>query len=347
MRLWKRSAFTLIELLVVIAIIAILIALLLPAVQQAREAARRSTCKNNLKQLGLALHNYHDNFGMFVYGATHANVNPRRRSGHVGLLPYMDQGPLYKQFAGNITRVPWDQNFAPNRIKLPALLCPSDTETLAGGTIGKTNYCFSRGDTTWDFNQWAGNGGRGLRGPFPSLGDNRDGSNGRCTRLRDIIDGPSNTILMAEHTQAQNGSKLVSDGVVHKGLGSRTSPITCLSTISNGAYSGSVGAWSGTRWTDGAPGFTGITTVLGPNKGGCMNSSWDGADGVFEPCSRHIGGVHCLMGDGAVRFVSNSIYVGNSAAAPSGGQGQGRTPSPYGIWGALGSIAGSDIVKNF
>ena len=100
----NRSGFTLIELLVVIAIIAVLIALLLPAVQQAREAARRSQCKNNLKQMGLALHNYHDVFNMFVYGkgGTRGNGNTarndgnyNRRSGMVSLLPYFDGAPQF------------------------------------------------------------------------------------------------------------------------------------------------------------------------------------------------------------------------------------------------------------
>ncbi len=90
----RKRAFTLIELLVVIAIIAILIALLLPAVQQAREAARRSTCKNNMKQLGLALHNYHDVFNTFPIGQQPGNTRPNWR---VGILPYMDQAPLYNQ----------------------------------------------------------------------------------------------------------------------------------------------------------------------------------------------------------------------------------------------------------
>ena len=102
-----RRAFTLIELLVVIAIIAILIALLLPAVQQAREAARRTQCKNNLHQLGLALHNYHDVFGAFVpksggtvrWGGGPCHLgNSERRSGFMGLMPYLDQAPLYNQF---------------------------------------------------------------------------------------------------------------------------------------------------------------------------------------------------------------------------------------------------------
>src|SRR5882724_3782063 len=89
---WRRG-FTLIELLVVIAIIAVLVALLLPAVQQAREAARRSQCKNNLKQYGLAMHNYHEAHGMFAIGGT--NWGGPGLSFHARLLPYMDQTPLY------------------------------------------------------------------------------------------------------------------------------------------------------------------------------------------------------------------------------------------------------------
>src|SRR5690349_412792 len=106
LRLSRRSGFTLIELLVVIAIIAILIALLLPAVQQAREAARRTQCKNNVKQLGLALHNYHDTFGVFPYavanqGYSAAGANVTNHKGFLGLLPYFDQANLFNQFNFN------------------------------------------------------------------------------------------------------------------------------------------------------------------------------------------------------------------------------------------------------
>jgi len=130
----KRKGFTLIELLVVIAIIAILIALLLPAVQQAREAARRTQCKNNLKQLGLALHNYHDVYGRFIYrkGGTAGNPgNANRLSGFMGLMPYIEQGPLFNTVAaggGTGNQPPggpvgWT-GWAEWNVTIPALLCP-------------------------------------------------------------------------------------------------------------------------------------------------------------------------------------------------------------------------------
>ncbi len=177
-RVLRRRGFTLIELLVVIAIIAILIALLLPAVQQAREAARRSTCKNQLKQLGLAIHNYHDTYKMVPFGSSINGGPGPRHSGYMGMLPYIDQAPLYQLIATGGTRVanngstnyppfgasPWDGNYAPNLITLPVLQCPSDQDP-PGVTMGKTNYMFSRGDTCWDTcPMWNGNGGRGLRG---------------------------------------------------------------------------------------------------------------------------------------------------------------------------------------
>ena len=172
---WWQRGFTLIELLVVIAIIAVLIALLLPAVQQAREAARRTQCKNNLKQLGLALHNYHDTHGTLPIGSgitDPGGVGGRRQSGFVGMLPFIEQAPLYQQISGTYTNSggttwgpfqcePWNTSYTPFTAKIPGFLCPSDADTTAGGAIGKTNYMFSRGDSPWDHNQWGGNGGRG------------------------------------------------------------------------------------------------------------------------------------------------------------------------------------------
>ncbi|QDU36337.1 Type II secretion system protein G precursor [Maioricimonas rarisocia] len=357
-RLLKRRGFTLIELLVVIAIIAILIALLLPAVQQAREAARRTQCKNNLKQLGLAIHNYHDVYGM-VPMASGSNGGPggRRHSGYVGMLPYIDQAPLFNLIAGGGTAasvngstdyngfdfVPWDNNHRAVRTKIPMLLCPSDADTTEQNPREKCNYMFSRGDTAWDHNPaWNGNGGRGLRGMFVG------GSGNSGTRsFRDVTDGLSNTIAMGERIKSQPGANTIKTGAISRNLEQssyRANAAVCLGEVdANGQYSGTIGRWAGTRWMDGAPAFTGMTTILGPNKPSCIdNNGSDWYDGIFDPSSHHTGGAHTLMGDGAVRFISENIDAGNAASAsPSSG------PSPFGTWGALGSIRGEEPIGEF
>lgn len=338
----RRLAFTLIELLVVIAIIAVLIALLLPAVQQAREAARRSQCKNNMKQLGLAIHNYHDTFGVIPWGEGRTGGGGGRRySGFVGMLPYFDQAPLFNQFAAaNFNNVPWDGGFAPNLVQMPVLLCPSDS-TPQGG-IGKANYAFSRGDSAWDNNEWAGNGGRGFRGFFASNSYKRS--------FRDVTDGLSTTIAMSERIIAKGSGNQVSKGGTATGVGgamAQTNPSLCTAQVVNKAYTGGVAHWGGTRWTDGAPAFSGVTTIIGPNKGSCTQGGWDGEDGVYEPSSIHVGGVHVLMGDGAVRFVSENISTGNTAAPAPDGPGQPNGPSPYGVWGSIGSARGGDVSGEF
>jgi len=348
----RRRGFTLIELLVVIAIIAVLIALLLPAVQQAREAARRTQCKNSLKQMGLALHNYHDTFGSLPLGSglgvTGAAYGGQRQSAFVGLLPFFEQGPLFQQISAvQFSRSPWDTGFAPFNASIPMLLCPSDGQSTEGGSIGKTNYMFSRGDSVWDNNRWVGNGGRGLRGMFSSLGDsmNNDGTMGRPVKFGEVIDGLSNTIAMSERIKGKPGGRTVSEGATatNFGDGFRNQPSQCLARLdANRRYIGDVLLTTGTRWPDGQMTFTGFTTVLGPNKPSCHNGGGDENDGVFDPTSHHTGGVQVLMGDGAVRFISDNVNAGDATQPPptSG-------VSPYGIWGALGSIGGSEAVSDF
>lgn len=358
MRRPRRSAFTLIELLVVIAIIAILIALLLPAVQAAREAARRTQCRNHLHQLGLSIHNYHDVYNLMPIGEGWPNgVGPifgggRRYSPYIGLLPYIDQGPLYNDVAdAHFIPVPWNNGFAPWDVDIPAILCPSDSDRNRwSNNISPTNYMFSRGDSTWDHNQWAGNGGRGFRGAF--TGD------GRARGFNEITDGLSNSILMSERIIGKTRSNLVKDGGTARGLGSafvRQNPSLCLTAIdlSTGRYTQPVGPWGGNRWPDGAPAFTGHTTILGPNSASCTQRNWDGEDGIYEPMSNHEGGVHCLFGDGKVKFISDSIDTGNTTCPPPDAQsgtpcgGGWFGPSPYGVWGSMGSVSGQDTVPGF
>lgn len=362
----SRKAFTLIELLVVIAIIAILIALLLPAVQQAREAARRTQCKNNLKQLGLAIHNYHDVYNTLPLGAGATSgaygVAGRRHSAHVGLLPYMEQSALFQMISsggtgaavngttnyGAFEMTPWDTNHKGVKMKLPNILCPSDGDTSdqlvnSGGLTG-TNYCFSRGDQCWDTNPgWNGNGGRGLRGAFVG-GQGVSGTHG----FRDVTDGLSNTIFMAERIKAKPGGLRIRDGATDTTLTQaayRANPALCKATVGTngpGVYNGSVGLWAGGRWSDATISFTGVTTILGPNKPSCTQPG-DDHDGIQDPTSLHTGGAQVLLGDGGVRFISDNIDTGNSTiGSPVGSQ-----VSPYGIWGALGSIAGNEVIGEF
>jgi len=345
-----NRGFTLIELLVVIAIIATLVAILLPAVQQAREAARRSTCKNNLKQLGLALHNYHDTYnilppGCYLTTLPSTDFGGRRQNGLVGMLPFLEQSALYDQFAAMSFRFrPWDDNLAPNQVQVPGLLCPSDSRvTNQNAPVGKLNYMFSRGDSIQDNNHWVGNGGRGMRGMFPGLGETN--AIGKAYRMADILDGLSNTVAMSERIIAKTGGRQVKDGVTASGLGGnfRTNPLLCVLQInSSRTYTGTVGTFAGARTFDGTPAVSGFTTTIGPNKPSCGNSGSDHADGIFDPTSQHAGGVNILLGDGAVRFVSDSIDTGN-LSLPGVNSGQ----SPYGVWGSVGSVNGGEVVSEF
>ncbi len=364
MKLVRRRAFTLIELLVVIAIIAILVALLLPAVQQAREAARRAQCKSNMKQLGVALHNYHDVHSVLPLGCTAAggtiggNSNQTRRfSAYLGILPYIDQAPLYDATMENLepaggNSAPW-QNGVPCVVaKLPSIRCPSDPDSSVDGRKAHTNYLFSHGDNAWDQNPaWNGNGGRGIRGMFTCV--RNDGQGGRARNFRDVTDGLSNTIAMGERIVAKNGGNSIQQGTTTTTVsnGGRRAPhlVSCYASVGpDGKYT-SVGnnngsKLAGTRAFDGAPPFTTVNTIIPPNGPSCkhQNNNAHDRDGVFTMSSHHVGGVHVLMGDGAVRFIGDSIDAGDPTRdpVPTG-------ESPFGVWGALGTVSGNELIGDF
>ncbi|UUO07628.1 DUF1559 domain-containing protein [Blastopirellula sp. J2-11] len=351
-----RQGFTLVELLVVIAIIGVLIALLLPAVQQAREAARRLQCNNNLKQWGLALHNYHDTHGVFppraggtgTYSPTSvSNTNRTRLSGFVSLLPFIEQPALWDSIYGGTPSMgenPWRASFTPFTANLVALRCPSDSFDPDASSIGQSNYTFCGGDSNAYMrvdDDPTGSSPRGVFGHETHIG------------FRDITDGTSNTILMSE---------LVRPISPHtKGYGNAPTdnphgqaPLNCLAaydrttktysaTIESAPGSGTGGRFPGARWTDGAARYTGFNTILPPNGPSCGRGGAHQYGGIYTASSRHPGGVLVLMGDGSAHFVSETIDTGDlgySAEVTSGA-------SPYGVWGALGSKSGGEVSQNF
>jgi prepilin-type N-terminal cleavage/methylation domain-containing protein len=229
----QRRGFTLIELLVVIAIIAILIALLLPAVQQAREAARRTQCRNNLKQIGLALHNYHDTFNIFPYSVMNPGVcanaaspfRPATRLGHRGwslLLPYIDQAPLYNTINFNFSAtevqragvtgvlvgtVAPDNSAAFSR-SLAAFLCPSDAGDKFYRGTDAVHYAISAAapgagqfgaKTSYDFNVDRFSDSCTIYDGLSLLTRKPFGVNTAC-RITDVKDGTSNTVAVSEGT---------------------------------------------------------------------------------------------------------------------------------------------------
>lgn len=302
-----------------------------------------------MKQLGLAIHNYESAYKRYPVGGFFpdppASFNYRRMSGFISMLPYIEQGPMYDRIVADSSTltvtVPWDAGYAPFRQRIPTLRCPSDSYTPPAGDVAPTNYMFSRGDTTWDHNpNWNGNGGRGRRGFFAC--------NQYFGEFTAILDGLSNTIAMSERVVAvPRSTNMVKDGGTQINVGAffrNDNPADCITParVAGGKYLGAVDYWGGRRWTDGAPAFTGCTTILGPNKGSCTQGGWDGEDGIYEPSSYHTGGVTTVFGDGSVRFISDTIDTGNTTRRPPDHPNESDRRSPYGTWGALGSISGSD-----
>lgn len=354
--------FTLIELLVVIAIIGVLVSLLLPAVQQAREAARRTQCRNNMKQLGIALHNYHDVFRVFPYGrggtghpdggtinALGDNVN--RVSGYVGLLPYLDQSPLFNQISsiltiGSVTYPAFgpksdNTNYTPFLANIPALNCPSTIQRTQGVLGGGTNYAFCWGDNSRQITGSETVSARvavrkDMRGLFGFQA---------CRTISMVLDGTSNTIAMAEIATSDDPNRILGSVARSRGTQTYDSPITCLlegNRATGMLTAGSNAGWRGNGWANGVVSYTGMNTILPPNSPSCMQSGNDHSNGQAPASSWHVGGVNVLMADGAVRFISENIDTGNLSLPDV------RTgPSPYGVWGGLGSIQGGEVAGEF
>jgi len=307
----RARGFTLIELLVVIAIIAILIALLLPAVQQAREAARRTQCKNNLKQIGLALHNYADASQTFPLGVIMqtANVGANNWGYNPGLMPFIDQANVTN--ALNPERITLKQALLDPALRtllqtpLTIFRCPSDTgPALNSYYLMSTAAPAVPSATTHETalsNYLASNGSYAIRAPFGDPGTNLDWNNGlfretSVCRFRDMTDGTSNTVAFGERAWqvGQNGDYHA--GLVWGMFGSNV----LRSATTPGQPGGYISLF-----------VTGFGDINPPKVlyGDTTNYYKRGMS------SNHAGGAHILLGDGTVRFLSQNIDM-NGRSGP-------------------------------
>ena len=354
------SAFTLVELLVVIAIIGMLIALLLPAVQAAREAARRMQCSNNLKQLGLSIHNHHDVYDAFPAGSVNYDQGDYRYSMLIALLPFCEQGAAYDQWASGGYRRPWQHTFP----FMPMFVCPSDSNgqvTFDGNNSPAVSYKGSVGD--WP--DRAGNDNR-ISNPRGFFSLQRDEPKGSAARnFGSVTDGTSNTLAFSEAVIGYDARLKTRGGIAadinFMDNGNNPADATngynskpCWDAYAGGGLYLSTARMSrnetGRRFGDSGSMFSVFSTIYPPNGPSCTRANCGGGPGdqsdhnarmVITATSNHTNGVNVALVDGSVRFIPESIQTLSSGVSYSSTNKYivSSGASNFGVWGAYGAIS--------
>ncbi|TWU35272.1 hypothetical protein Q31b_53680 [Novipirellula aureliae] len=391
-----KLGFTLVELLVVIAIIGVLVGLLLPAVQAAREAARRMSCSNNLKQLGLSVHNYHSAYnqlpmhggGTWVDGTPIGSnlTNRMDLSIWVGLTPFFEQQALWEQISNPMNNAtgtpnPWptmgpetdETGYGPWVTDLPTLRCPSDPGSGLPA-MGRTNYAACLGDSIHYMDQGPLGIVQDTTLTLANLATHAQQARAACrgafishdrTRFRDILDGLSSTIILGEIAtdlgdrdirtmpalnNAAGGESVMEepDLCQHEGFVDPTRPQFWITGTPPNLAASDEGR--GFRWAASGTAFNAITTILPPNRELCFDGASPSSTGSVTVSSRHQGGAHVVMGDGAVKFLTDSIEAGDVHHGNVWLSGTGESApgsiSPYGLWGALGTRASKEVIDS-
>lgn len=322
----RSRGFTLIELLVVIAIIGVLVSFLLPAVQQAREAARRSNCASNLRQLGLAVNNYIETFNSFPVGRSGGGAGGNENwSTLVDILPYVDQQAVFDcvNFSLNAGA---DENTTVKQVWVDAFICPSDVERMPdiAPKAGRNNY---RGSTGSSWKADASNNGIFLDATYLKIGDVRDSM--------------SKTLLFSERMRGDGSNILVdpNSDVFAVSFGGQAQPNVVLTNCQKVAIKNMTGSndmqeySSGRVWHVGQFETTRFNTVGGPNSVSCARVAGNGSGvnsntgGVISASSWHPGGVNVVFADGSADFIADGIKLDTWRALST--RGGGETTNDY------------------
>jgi len=353
--------------------VAMVSALMLMSVARQREHARSMVCANNLKRIGLALHNYASTYQAFPFGSGGSSAgtedetkgNASRLSPFVGLLPFLEQTALWDQIANRhespngqafpaMGPVPWfDETAYSPWAKRPAVYaCPLDRVAVGGSNDPTENVFDSVSSTYISYVTNYGDGSFVAGAPdeafekYPADRASKRGvfRRGGVYRFRDVLDGTTNTLFLSETRVGGKGATGIS-GIVKGVAGLSKKPSLCLTA----ATADDAQWWPegrGSRWADGALPVTGFQAILPPNSPSCT-SELGLLDGVVSASSHHAGGVMVLFCDGHIRFATDSIDTGDNdrpGVALAAGYTQAGEKSPYGIWGALGSRAAGETI---